>query len=394
MARIHLVLSDDWELRGDGSGDMRAIQFDTIKKLMRLYEDYGFRGSFNAEVLQQLMHQKYGAEYPELKELAGEWEETIKDVYRRGHDVQLHVHVQWNGAVYDGKKWTLGENWSITTYDAAETEKTIRESRDYLESVIRQVDGSYSCKAFRSGAWSLAPSDHLLGILADAGLVFDMSIVRGIAYNYDFVQLDYTNLEEDFLPYYPDMKDARRVAGTESPIVCIPTFSFETSKLYNTFIIVAVGILRRLPGRFHELFFMPPSQMAADDTGAGDYSVWVGNEETEGHPAEPKPRGIAARLADFASYITGTEEEIKIATLAGCSYADMLQMVRAMRKKAARSGWDTVPVVLENHTKDIRDFAPVEKFCRYISKAPDIEVITSAQLADNITSGLYPVRKK
>jgi hypothetical protein len=34
MADIHLVLTDDWELCSDGSGNMRRIQFDTMKQLV------------------------------------------------------------------------------------------------------------------------------------------------------------------------------------------------------------------------------------------------------------------------------------------------------------------------------------------------------------------------
>jgi hypothetical protein len=95
---LSLVLLDDWELRGDGSGDMRRIQFGTMRELNRIYEDHGLRGSYNAEIMQQLHHLRFGERHPELMKLAHEWEEVVLDTYKRGHDIQLHVHPQWNGA--------------------------------------------------------------------------------------------------------------------------------------------------------------------------------------------------------------------------------------------------------------------------------------------------------
>ena len=41
---IHLVLTDDWETRGSGISDIRSIQFNTLRRLRDLYEDYGVKG--------------------------------------------------------------------------------------------------------------------------------------------------------------------------------------------------------------------------------------------------------------------------------------------------------------------------------------------------------------
>jgi hypothetical protein len=90
MASVQLVLTDDWELRGNGSGNMRRIQFDSMRALLDIYERHGLKASFNAEVMQQLYHLKLGADNPALLELAREWEERpealrhVPPVRRRG----------------------------------------------------------------------------------------------------------------------------------------------------------------------------------------------------------------------------------------------------------------------------------------------------------------------
>jgi hypothetical protein len=50
-----------------------------------------------------------------------------------------------------------------------------------------------------------------------------------------------------------------------------------------------------------------------------------------------------------------------------------------------------VPVVLENHTKDVGHFGPIERFARLVARAGDIEVVTSREVAENLERGKYRV---
>ena len=45
---IYLAFVDDWELRGNGAGDPRRIQFEPMRELVRIFNRYNVRGSFNA----------------------------------------------------------------------------------------------------------------------------------------------------------------------------------------------------------------------------------------------------------------------------------------------------------------------------------------------------------
>ena len=49
--RIYLVFVDDWELSGNGSGDIRELQFRPMRELVSIYNAHGIRGSFNAEIM-------------------------------------------------------------------------------------------------------------------------------------------------------------------------------------------------------------------------------------------------------------------------------------------------------------------------------------------------------
>jgi hypothetical protein len=375
--RVQLVLTDDWELRGDGSGNMRRLQFDTIRRLSELYERHGVRGSFNAEVLQQLAHRRLGERHPELAELAQEWEAVITEIFRRGHDVQLHLHPQWLEARYADGRWQLSDRWSLVDYDPAQVGSMLRDAKVYLEGLLSELDPGYRCVSFRSGSWCIAPSPHVLPALIDTGIVFDMSIVAGVFYRTRHINLDYRNVDEGFLPFYPDLADARRLADRPQPIVCVPTHTFVASGLPLLTRAAARRVHRKGLARSFRRFTAPADAAVEDRGYDSGYSAanWA-EREPDVTALEARRKLVQHRISD----------------LSNLSFGEMRQMLSDLRRKAGLSGWDAVPVVLENHTKDIGDFRPIERFLRLISRANDIEVLTLTELAANIESGVYPVR--
>ena len=113
---LYVALVADWELRGNGTGNPRGMQFEPMRQLVRIFKKEGLRSSFNVEVMQQLAFRRFQQEYPELRELADEWDEVVLETYSKGHDMQLHVHSQWHGARYEDGRWILPGYWQITKY--------------------------------------------------------------------------------------------------------------------------------------------------------------------------------------------------------------------------------------------------------------------------------------
>jgi hypothetical protein len=228
--QIHLALTDDWELRGNGSGDIEQIQFRAMRELIGVYESHGVKGTFNAEVMQQLTFRRLQDAHPQLKPLADAWDEHVRMAFTRGHDVQVHIHPQWSKVAFDNGRWILSGDWSLLNYEPEASFAMLSASKAYLEDLLRPLDPNYHCLSFRSGSSAIAPSPFVLGQLAELGLVFDMSIIQGMRVNTRNLQLDYTNCEEGFLPFYPRMDDARKVSTNIEPIVCLPIFSFDLSR--------------------------------------------------------------------------------------------------------------------------------------------------------------------
>src|SRR5438477_2823606 len=115
--QIYLVFTDDWELRGDGSGDIEDIQFRPMRRLLSIFEEHGVKSTFMAEMMQQLTFRAEQARFPELKPLADAWDDHVRDAFRRGHDIQLHLHPQWSKTEFESGKWKLEGDWSLLNYE-------------------------------------------------------------------------------------------------------------------------------------------------------------------------------------------------------------------------------------------------------------------------------------
>lgn len=372
---IYLAFVDDWELSGNGAGDIAELQFRPMRKLINIYNAHGIRGSFNAEVMQQLTFRKFQDEHPELKVLADEWDETVSETLRQGHDVQLHIHPQWSTAKYDNGKWLLKGDWSILNYKPEDAFQMMLEGKRYLETLLRPVDSTYQAVSFRSGSWCIAPSPHILGLLVKLGIVFDMSIVGGVRYETKNIQLDYSDCEEDFLPYYPVMTDARKVSDKPEPIVCIPTNHFHGSRRQVLKHHLTKGwdtVKRKLS----------PAAVMADVRSVETY----GQEWAQKSHASPITRLYEKGLVP---YLKGKH---LISDIAQLDYPLLTEMLASIRWRARASGLPNVPVILENHTKDVRDFSHIERFVKDVSSAADIRCVTLRDLARDLGEGKFEIR--
>ena len=367
MTTIHLALVDDWELSGNGSGDIRRLQFEPMRRLVGIYNRLGIRGSFNAEVMQQITFRQYQDQHKHLKVLADEWDDIVKETFRQGHDIQLHVHPQWQNAEYKDGRWQLTSDWSILNYSREAALQMLRHGKEYLENLLKDVDRDYRCVSFRSGAWCIAPSPHMLDLLVELGIAFDMSIVAGVKYDTRNIKLDYTQCEEDFLPYYPVMTDARRVSDKVEPIVCVPTNCFYASRRQ-----VLQHHLQKVVSKIKSKIAGPT---AVSNNGR--------SVETYGEQWAQIDGSLTKRIyrKGIVPYLRGKHT---ISDLAQLDYPLMMEMLDSIRKRSRASGLTDVPIVLENHTKDLHNFSDLERFLEKAVESSEIRFVTLTELATGL----------
>lgn len=366
---IYLALTHDWELRGDGSGDPEEIQFAPLRRLLEIYEKFGARTTFLPDVLQQITFRGFEDENPGLKVAADAWDEHVREAYRKGHDVQLHLHSQWSNASYENGQWKLSGAWSILKYDTEPARAMLSQTKSYLENVLLPVDGDYRCVAFRASALALAPSRSLLSTLAALGIQIDVSMAGGFFLNNETLQLDYRNCEETFLPYYPKMDDACKVSSKVEPIVCIPLNHFYGSRRAVTRQNFALA-RKRLTRPARQLAGPLTSRTQLDTDSAGFARVYE----------------KLIRPAIKRKYFVSDTGRL--------DYPLMREMLASIRQRARATGWAEVPVVLTNHPKDIRDWDGLERFIGDLSAAADVKFVTLREVAEKLKSGEFRVKTK
>lgn len=375
--KIYLVLTDDWELPGDGSGDMETLQIQNMQKLVQLYEKYRIKGSFFAELMQQITFRQFQEDHRELKLLADRWDNIVKETFRKGHDIQLHIHPQWHEAQYIDSRWNLKSDWALTNHPRERALNMITQAMGYLGNLLKPIDPDYKCVAFRAGGWRLTPSPYILSMLADQGITLDASIVGELHYTSGAYNLDYRNCEEAFLPFYPDMEDARKVSAKKESIVCAPTFHFFEPAYFV--------IKRKLANILKNA---PKKTPANSDTLEPDENF---------SPSEKKKvnrRSFFTREFLWDLLKAPGKGFHRISDLSLLDYKTLCYMMDKIRSQAKASGLSEVPVILENHTKLIKDFSSIEKFFADLSQASDIQTHTLTELASDLAKGRFPVRTK
>jgi len=175
---IYLMLHDDWEINGDGTGNPIKLMFDPAKRNLDICDKHGAKYTFYAEIGQQInMLNSINSKWHKL---GVEWERILKDAVCRGHDVQLHLHPQWIGAKIKNNKWELDFNkWNSYNVSYELLEKWISDGVAYLRNLLEETDSNYRLLSFRAGGWMCQPSEKLYESLKENGITCDVTVMKG-----------------------------------------------------------------------------------------------------------------------------------------------------------------------------------------------------------------------
>jgi hypothetical protein len=219
--KIGLILTNDWEIFGDGTGDYFEIQHNPLAELLGLMKEFDARITIMAEVGQQFAHLALSDRLDRAKEISSSWEEILKDAIKSGSDVQLHIHPQWINADFDNGKWLLNmDKWAISSLDGETIETLILKGKSYLETLLKSVKPDYQCIAFRAGAYCIQPSQLIIEKLLKAGIICDTSVTKGLK-NEGFY--DFSRAHSNILPWICSEKSVTEQGN--SGLMEIPIYS-------------------------------------------------------------------------------------------------------------------------------------------------------------------------
>lgn len=233
MGKIYLLIEDDWELMGNGSGSVGYHQYIPAYHFLKIANSAGLKVSFMVETVQGLQFERYKDKSKYINSQYDLWKESIEMIESLGGDIQLHLHPQWLNAKFVHDTFYVDNKWSIGQYKKDEQQFLVRHGIDLLKNIKKQNN---QIIGFKAGSWGLQPSSGILNVLENEGIKIVMGVRKGL--KIPSIGLDYSNLEVDkTIPYHPDYEDINRVGNGN--IVVFPLSEYRPDIL--TFIKYAIN---------------------------------------------------------------------------------------------------------------------------------------------------------
>lgn len=336
--RFNILIEDDWEVMGNGLGNVAQLQYLPSMFFMKLAKRLGIRLTFMVDVVQQLVYKNHTDTDYNLKLQKNLWDDTVLLMKSYGFDVQLHLHPQWMNATRKDDFFYLGNTWNFGKYNQAEQETMIRDSISYLENLITPLDPDYKVIAYKGGSWGLQPSGDLLRNMEKYGIKIVTGVRKGMYLPGNGV--DYRNLEETTMPYYPDYNDLCKISAEKKEIVVIPLQTVVPGIKGLSYL--AVDMLKRKVSKKDSLRHYYDEQIPAKINALSPISE------------ESKPK------FPYVSYKT----HLKIGNQ---PYHYLKASFDQVIKQLSDMPYERIPILIECHTKQYNTYyADIEKFLTYI----------------------------
>lgn len=231
MRKKKIIMSFDYELYfGIRSGTVLKSIIEPTNMLMDTMEKYSFRGNFFVDYLMFRELEKLDEEraQSDLRMLKNQ----VKDMVRRGHRIELHLHPHWIDAVYNGDgTWNYSNftHYSLSSLDEETIVSMFKEGTAYLTNLAREVLPDYRICAFRAGGWAVQPFDKLKQGFIESGIMIDSSTSYGMFDVREKSSYDFRNMPEKAYYHFDDdvCKEVENGRFLEVPI----------SSFHNSFIL-------------------------------------------------------------------------------------------------------------------------------------------------------------
>lgn len=353
--RIGLVLTNDWELFGNGSGDYFEVQHRPLEALLKTVADHGAKLTVMAEVGQQWAHQSIADRHPWAAEIVSAWEEALIRAVRAGNDVQMHFHPQWLGAISSNGEWKLDHARVYTSrLKDGELQSIFARGRSYLNGLLKPADPDYECLAFRAGGYLIEPARRVLQALENNGFAADTSVTKGLVdEGYDF-----RGAHSNCLPWSPDYDDVRR-PRSETNVRAILEFP------------VYSGQLGGFP-RFRRLFQLKKTGATEVET---EWFRASARRFSRLYPSRKRAHGVLQRAAalrplraikltrDVLSPTAATQLDYDV--LPATVFGDLIE--QAFSELAVREGEAIVPAIAVGHVKSMHDTSQISRTLDHVN---------------------------
>ena len=338
--RFTILIEDDWEVMGNGLGNVAQLQYLPSMFFMKLARRLGIKLTFMVDVVQQLEYRKHSQTDYNLKLQKNLWDDSVRLMKSYGFDVQLHLHPQWMNAIRKDDFFFLNNNWNFGRYGDADQDHLIGESINYLHDLLRPIDQQYKVVAYKGGSWGLQPSGTLLKNMEKHGIRIVTGVRKGMYLPGNGV--DYRSLEEPIMPYYPVYADLCKVAAEKG----------------NIFIIPLQTVIPGVTGLSYLALDLVKRKISKKDSMRHYYDSSVPEKIYELSP-------IAEESKPKFPYIT-YKTHLKIGNQ---PFSYLKTSFDQVIKQLAGTPYQRIPILIECHTKQYNSYyVDIERFLSYVQE--------------------------
>lgn len=185
---MDVFLTLDYELfLGERTGSVGRCLVETSDRLCDIAEQAGARFTFFVDATYLLRLRELSGSDSHAADDFGRVASHLHSLAGRGHDLQLHIHPQWQYSDYSDGHWTL-DSTHYKIHDIP-SEKAAALFRDGC-SLIEEIGGRRPV-AFRAGGFSAQPTSLLRRLLIPNGISIDCSVYPGNVYHSPQQDYDY-----------------------------------------------------------------------------------------------------------------------------------------------------------------------------------------------------------
>ena len=176
-----IILSYDYEIFfGDKSGTIEKTLIVPTNFLLNKMDELEIKGNFFIDYLMLKYLRKVDTERTNRDiQLI---ETQIKDIVRRGHRIELHLHPHWIDAQYNGDgTWNFQNytHYALSSLGESVVINMFKEGTAYLNNLAQEVEPGYTICAFRAGGWAIQPFHKIKKGFLEANIKIDSSISYG-----------------------------------------------------------------------------------------------------------------------------------------------------------------------------------------------------------------------
>lgn len=349
MGKLKVILTADYEVFGNGSGCVDRCIIDPSERMMQLCEKYNAKLTFFVDVCEYWAFKevKEAGKFEDGIDPAQKIEEQLKDIIRRGHDIQLHFHPQWLDYKYLGNnRWILNEQYwrlpNVKLLGSNAIYNLFERGKNTLEEIIKKVEPNYCCDIFRAGAWCIQPEEEILKAMHQLNFRIESSVAVGMKSNDGTKIYDFTNAIDD-LPEWNILNNVQYF-NKKGLIKEVPIFTVKVPGI-KVFKFMVLKVLRKIPFK--------AIGCKQDSNKYKKTSILI-----------RVYRSIKSQQRRFNYCDAATFEELKYMT------------EQARIKYQAHLKTKNVPIVMVGHTKTFGNEREFEKYLRWANKKEYLEFST------------------